>query len=173
MAWSHGPFSGLKSLGVNKYNLCTRAMTTPITKTDNSKVTSPALWYQYRIFMKSDSTYGRWVNGLWYECMSVWLVIQVHWFYRYKLPEPAVCHSCQGTALKTVWATSSWWHHDMETHSALLALCEGNPPFTGGFPSQRASNVELSFCCIQTVWAAWSWRHHDVETLSTFCIRQI
>ena len=24
----------------------------------------------------------------------------------------------------------------------LLALCEGNPPVTGGFPSQRASNVE-------------------------------
>ena len=26
--------------------------------------------------------------------------------------------------------------------SALLALCEGNPPVTGGFPSQRASNAE-------------------------------
>ena len=25
----------------------------------------------------------------------------------------------------------------METFSALLALCEGNPPITGGFPSQR------------------------------------
>ena len=25
---------------------------------------------------------------------------------------------------------------------ALLALCEGNPPMTSGFPSQRASNVE-------------------------------
>ena len=25
--------------------------------------------------------------------------------------------------------------------SALLALCEGNPPVTGGFPSQRASDT--------------------------------
>ena len=25
----------------------------------------------------------------------------------------------------------------METFSALLILCEGNPPVTGGFPSQR------------------------------------
>ena len=25
----------------------------------------------------------------------------------------------------------------METFSTLLALCEGNPPVTGGFPSQR------------------------------------
>ena len=33
--------------------------------------------------------------------------------------------------------------HDMEMLSALLALCEGNPPVTGGFPSQRASNVKL------------------------------
>ena len=24
----------------------------------------------------------------------------------------------------------------------LLVLCEGDPPVTGGFPSQRASNVE-------------------------------
>ena len=26
------------------------------------------------------------------------------------------------------------WRHQMETFSALLALCEGNPPVTGGFP---------------------------------------
>ena len=32
---------------------------------------------------------------------------------------------------------ASWWRHQMETFSALLALCEGNPPVTGGFPSQR------------------------------------
>ena len=31
----------------------------------------------------------------------------------------------------------SWWHHRVETFSVLLALCEGNPPVTGGFPSQR------------------------------------
>ena len=31
----------------------------------------------------------------------------------------------------------SWWRHQMETFSALLAHCEGNPPVTGGFPSQR------------------------------------
>ena len=31
----------------------------------------------------------------------------------------------------------------METLYASLALCEGNPLATDGFPSQRASNVEL------------------------------
>ena len=39
-----------------------------------------------------------------------------------------------------VWivkAHETWWRHQMETFSALLALGEGNPPVTGGFPSQR------------------------------------
>ena len=31
----------------------------------------------------------------------------------------------------------SWWRHQMETFSALLALCVGNSPVTGEFPSQR------------------------------------
>ena len=39
------------------------------------------------------------------------------------------------------------WRHDMGTISALLALCEGNPPVTGGFPSQTASiaGFDVSF----------------------------
>ena len=32
---------------------------------------------------------------------------------------------------------NSWWRHQMETFSALLALCAGNSPVTGEFPSQR------------------------------------
>ena len=31
----------------------------------------------------------------------------------------------------------TWWRHQMDTFSALLAICERNPPVTGGFPSQR------------------------------------
>ena len=31
----------------------------------------------------------------------------------------------------------SWWRHQMETLSALLAHCAGNSPVTGEFPSQR------------------------------------
>ena len=30
-----------------------------------------------------------------------------------------------------------WWRHQMETFSALLALCAGNSPVPGEFPSQR------------------------------------
>ena len=31
----------------------------------------------------------------------------------------------------------AWWNHHMETFFALLALCVGNSPVTGEFPTQR------------------------------------
>ena len=37
----------------------------------------------------------------------------------------------------------SWWPHDMETLSPLLALCEGNPIVTDVFTSQKDNNLEL------------------------------
>ena len=37
----------------------------------------------------------------------------------------------------------SWWRHQMETFSALLSLCVGNPLASSGFPSQRDSNADL------------------------------
>ena len=39
--------------------------------------------------------------------------------------------------------------------SALLALCDWNPPVTGGFPSQRASNVESM---------SMLWHHHEKDS---------
>ena len=36
-----------------------------------------------------------------------------------------------------VWHQWTWWRHHMETFSVLLALCVGNSPVTGEFPSQR------------------------------------
>ena len=38
---------------------------------------------------------------------------------------------------------SPWWRHQMETFSALLALCAGNSSVPGEFPAQRP--VTLSF----------------------------
>ena len=37
----------------------------------------------------------------------------------------------------SIFLSYSWWRHQMETFSALLALCAGNSPVTGEFPSQR------------------------------------
>ena len=36
-----------------------------------------------------------------------------------------------------------WWRHQMETFFALLALCAGNSPVTGKFPSQRVATWSL------------------------------
>ena len=42
----------------------------------------------------------------------------------------------------------AWGRHHVKMLSALLTLCEGNPPVSGGFSSERVSNVELKclFC---------------------------
>ena len=34
-------------------------------------------------------------------------------------------------------SSTSWWRHQMETFSALLAICAGNSPGPGEFPTQR------------------------------------
>ena len=45
-----------------------------------------------------------------------------------------------------------WWRHQIEIFFALLALCEGNPPVTGGFPSQRpvTRSLFLYLVCTRT-----------------------
>ena len=39
-----------------------------------------------------------------------------------------------------------WWRHQMETFSALLALCAGNSPVTGELPSQRPVTLSFDVC---------------------------
>ena len=40
--------------------------------------------------------------------------------------------------LRGIWTTrATWWHHQMETFSELLAICAGNSPVPGEFPAQR------------------------------------
>ena len=52
--------------------------------------------------------------------------------------------------ISTSTATMTWWRHQMETFSALLALWEGNPPFNDGFPSQRpvTRSFEFFYLCL-------------------------
>ena len=54
----------------------------------------------------------------------------------------AISHTaCRGTL--------SWWRHQMETFSALLALCAGNSPVTAEFPSQwpMTRSFDVFFIC--------------------------
>ena len=49
--------------------------------------------------------------------------------------------------LKFLRNPTPWWRHQMETFSALLALCAGNAPVTDEFPSQRpvTGNFDVFF----------------------------
>ena len=74
----------------------------------------------------------------------------------------------------------SWWRHQMETFSALLAICVGNSPVPGDFPTQRP--VKRSFDVLfdlrpnkrlsKQSWGCWFeapsgpiWRHCNVMPL--------
>ena len=47
-------------------------------------------------------------------------------------------HMNKGTwPLKIQYSQNTWWHHQLETFSALLAICAGNSPVPGEFPAQR------------------------------------
>ena len=54
----------------------------------------------------------------------------------YVQPDGHICMTdCDRNDRDGIWIT--WWSHQIETFSALLALCAGNSPVTGEFPSQR------------------------------------
>ena len=44
---------------------------------------------------------------------------------------------CRVESISYLVRGSTWWRHQMETFSALLAFCAGNSPVTGEFPPQR------------------------------------
>ena len=50
----------------------------------------------------------------------------------------------------------SWWRHQMRTFFAFLALCEGNPPVTGGFPPQSQWRRALMFSLISAWTNGWA-----------------
>ena len=46
-------------------------------------------------------------------------------------------YSTKETSLCQATANNVWWRHQMETFSALLAICAGNSPVPGEFPAQK------------------------------------
>ena len=80
---------------------------------------------------------------------------------------------------------TSWWRHQMEPFSSLLALCAGNSPVTGEFPSQRpvmrGFDVFFHLCLNKRLskqsWGWWFetpshslWRHCNVVV---FCSDEV
>ena len=72
-----------------------------------------------------------------------------------------------------------WWRHQMETFSALLAICAGNSPVPGEFPAQRPVtrsfdvffDQHLNKRLSEQSWGWWFetpsrplWRHRNVRS---------
>ena len=72
--------------------------------------------------------------------------------------------------LEFIWflVRVSWWHHQMEIFSALLALWEGNSPVTGEFPSQRpvTRSLDVFFDLHLNKWLSKPSRHRWFATPS-------
>ena len=78
-----------------------------------------------------------------------------------------------GQVLISYECNTSWWRHQMETFSALLALCAGNSPVIGEFPLQRP--VTRSFDVFfdlplnkQLSKQSWSW-WFETPSCSLWC----
>ena len=83
---------------------------------------------------------------------------------------------------------NTWWRHQMEKVSALLAICAGNSPVPGEFPTQRP--VTRSFDVYfdlrpdkrlsKQLWGWWFetlshslWRHRNEISKSLVCVSQL
>ena len=72
-------------------------------------------------------------------CFILHLGILVFCYYNVSVVTLRVCPIKYARRLVVL----SWWRHQIETFSALLALCAGNSPVAGEFPTQRS--VKWSF----------------------------
>ena len=65
--------------------------------------------------------------------------------------------------------SSTWWRHQMEKFSALLALCAGNSPVTGEFPAQRpvTRGFDFYFVC---AWTDGWVNNRDTGDLRCHCV---
>ena len=66
-----------------------------------------------------------------------WWLVMAYFVQGHLRPSPSVTGPlfAKRTALLS---QDPWWRHQMETFSALLAICAGNSPGTGEFPAQRS-----------------------------------
>ena len=64
------------------------------------------------------------------------ILLRLHLWYWTLLIRWVIYSKCETERLGYVQSVS-WWRHQMETFSALLALCAGNSPLPGEFPTQR------------------------------------
>ena len=75
--------------------------------------------------------------GWWFEALSCPLWRRRNVTKMHKIRPFGTSVNMKATTGELQKQRASWWRHQMETLSALLALCVGNSPVSGEFPSQR------------------------------------
>ena len=63
----------------------------------------------------------------------------------------------------------SWWHHQMEVFSTLLAICAGNSPVTGEFPAQRPVMRSFDVFSLICTWINGWVNNRDAGDLRCHC----
>ena len=100
---------------------------------------------------------------------------------RYGVTTEHILWSSGSLFTNVVWThkphlAKTWWRHQMETFSALLAICAGNSPVPGEFPAQRPVtrsfdvffDLRMNKRLSKQSWGWWSetishplWRHRN------------
>ena len=58
-------------------------------------------------------------------------------------------HCCKKPKMEMCHFDYSWWRHQMETFSALLANCAGNSTVPGEFPAQKPVTQSFDVFCLR------------------------
>ena len=110
---------------------------------------------------------------VWYDCLKFTNAYQQRNHNIRTFVLQITIYSWRHGSIDISWYTS-WWRHQMETFSTLLALCAGKLPVTGEFPSQRTVtrsfdvffDLRLNKRLSKQWWGWWietplrpSWRH--------------
>ena len=76
--------------------------------------------------------------------------------------DETLCHTWRHKLISfpvksSLYGDNTWWRHQMETFSALLAICAGNSPVTGEFPAHRPVTRSFDVFVDLLLNRRWGW----------------
>ena len=100
-----------------------------------SKVVDSQYWFRYCLGVKQAS--GHYRIQWWLILMTCICIIRHQWVTCWACIYDVICMIiCPHHTMPKLFCLT-WWGHQMEAFSTLLAICAGNSPVTGEFPVQR------------------------------------
>ena len=90
------------------------------------------------------------------DAKTIWLPATIMLTYMYTAAEIKTHHIDSSMQEGSISITMySWWRHQIETFSALLAICAGNSPVPGEFPHKGQWRGALMFSLICVWMKGW------------------